>query len=262
MSEQAISLAAANTIWSCWQNGQVLDALPREQRPSDLPAGFAIQALLPQASGRSIVGWKLAATNPSGQAHIGVDGPLPGRLLSGQVLADGATINLTGNRMRVAEAEFGLRLASDLPPQAAPYTEADVGLALASVHACIEVPDSRFADFAAAGAAQLAADCACAQWFVCGPPASGQWREYDLSAHQAVMRVNGEVAVEGCGADVLGGPLTALAWLANAGHITGGLAAGQIITTGVCGHPQPIKPGDEVTVDLGPLGEVSARLTS
>ena len=47
-----------------------------------------------------MVGWKIAATSAAGQAHIRVNGPLAGRLLSGQIDAEGATLSLDGNRMQ------------------------------------------------------------------------------------------------------------------------------------------------------------------
>ncbi len=54
---------------------------------------------------------------------------------------------------------------------------------VASLHPAIEVPDSRFADFTRAGAAQLVADNACAHQFVLGPPTEAEWRGLDLAAH-------------------------------------------------------------------------------
>jgi len=65
---------------------------------------------------------------------------------------------------------------------------------------------------------------------------------------------------EGVGANVLGDPRVALAWLLN--EVTGlgiTLAAGQVITTGTCAVPIPIGPGDAVLADFGVLGSVSVR---
>ncbi|MCH9674210.1 MAG: hypothetical protein K0U93_22420 [Gammaproteobacteria bacterium] len=76
------------------------------------------------------------------------------------------------------------------------------------------------------------------------------------------LRKNGEVAAEGSGADVLGDPRIALAWLANShAHRGCGLQAGDIITTGVCGVPAPIGRGDNLTADFGPLGGVEVGIT-
>jgi 2-keto-4-pentenoate hydratase len=193
-----------------------------------------------------------------------VNGPLAGRLLSGQVDADGATLTLTGNRMRVAEPEFAFRFATALPPRAQPYGVPQVLDAVATLHPALEVPDSRYADFAQAGEAQLLADNACAHRFILGAPAPAGWREIDLRTH----RVHGEVfdakgrriTREGDGSVVLGDPRIALAWLVN--ELSGlgiTLAAGQLVTTGTCMVPLEVLPGDRVRADYGVLGQVAVN---
>ena len=83
----------------------------------------------------------------------------------------------------------------------------------------------------------------------------------DLAAHPVRGRVDGAVA-EGRGANALGDPRLALAWLAN--ELSGlgiTLAAGQVVTTGTCVVPMPIAPGVEVVADLGILGTTTMRFT-
>lgn len=258
---------AARLIWTHWQAGQVLDALPPACRPGDRAEGHAVQAQLPAVSGRAVLGWKIAATSAVGQAHIGVSGPLAGRLLAGQVAEDGATVPSAGNRMRVAEPEFAFRFARELAPRATPYQVQEVLDAVGSLHPALEVPDSRYADFAHAGEAQLLADNACANRFVLGPAAPEDWRGLDLRSHpvQGQVRRGGarRIAREGSGAAVLGDPRVALAWLVN--ELSGlGLAlqAGQFVTTGTCMAPLEIEPGDSVTADYGRLGRVSLHFAA
>lgn len=252
---------AARLIWSCWRAGETLEALPDACRPRTAVEGYAAQAQLPAVSGRETLGWKLAATSAVGQAHIQVSGPLAGRLLSGQVFSDGAELSLFGNRMRVAEPEFAFRMGRDLTPRETPYAQDEVMDAVAQLHLALEVPDSRFAVFEKAGEAQLIADNACAGQFVLGPSAPELWRKTDLSQHA----VTGEVTPargarwkrEGSGAAVLGDPRIALTWLANRLSSLGEtLAAGQVVTTGVCMNPLQINPGDAVIADYGAFGRV------
>ncbi len=92
---------AAHLLWTCRESGTVIDALPAALRPGDTAAAHAIQAALPAVADRPVVGWKIAATSAAGQAHIQVDGPLPGRILDAFVQPTGATFSLFGNRMRV-----------------------------------------------------------------------------------------------------------------------------------------------------------------
>ena len=254
--------ASSELLLRNWREGTVIDALPAPLRPADRAEGYAIQALLEHAGIGALRGWKIAATSTAGQRHIGVDGPLAGRLLASMVHRDGATIALGANRMRVAEPEFAFRMGHDLPPRAQPWSVDEVMARVAALHLAIEVPDSRFADFASAGAAQLVADNACADQFVLGPEAPPAWRDLDLAAHVVHGRVGERPAREGRGANVLGDPRIALAWIANELSRHGMvLAAGQFVTTGTCMPPLAIEPGDRVWADFGALGQVSAQFS-
>ena len=68
---------------------------------------------------------------------------------------------------------------------------------------------------------------------------------------------------DGIGANVLGDPRIALAWLANDRIAQGdALRAGQIITTGTCIVPAAVAPGDDVLADFGALGTIGLHFTS
>lgn len=252
---------ASDLLMGHWRDGTVLDALPGHMRPSDRREGYLIQAQAERFSDAPLFGWKIAATSIAGQQHVGVDGPLAGRLLSENIYRDGDAIPFGANRMRVAEAEFAFRMGRDLPPRATPYTVSEVMAAVDALHLGIELPDSRYADFVAAGGPQLIADNACAHRFVLGPAAPASWRTVDLVRHRAVARVGERARYEGTGANVLGDPRVALTWLANEVSALGvTLGAGQIVTTGTCVTPMAIAPGDRVTADFGALGTMSCVL--
>jgi 2-keto-4-pentenoate hydratase len=153
-------------------------------------------------------------------------------------------------------------MAGDLPPRRSNYSMAEVLGAVASLHPAIEIPDSRYHDFAKVGAPQLIADCGCAGYFVLGPATVADWRQMDLAEHRAAVWVNGNLAREGTGANVLGDPRIALTWIANELSSTGDtLRAGQVVTTGTCVIPVAIAHGDHVVADFGVIGRVEARLT-
>src|SRR5690349_15953396 len=150
-------------------------------RPATRADGYSVQARLETRSASPLFGWKIAATSRAGQAHIGVDGPLAGRLLAERAYGTGSTLPFGANRMRVVEMEFAFRLGRDLPPRARPYPVDEVVAAVATLHPAIEVPDSRYDDAATVGAPQLIADNACAHDFVLGPAAPVPWRALDLA---------------------------------------------------------------------------------
>ena len=253
---------AALLLWTCRQSGTVIDALPDALRPCDTTTGHAIQAALPNVADRPVVGWKIAATSAAGQAHIQVDGPLPGRILDSFVQAIGTTLSLAGNRMRVVEPEFAFRMGAPLPPRHAPYASTEVLAAVTSIHPAFEVPDSRFSDFARAGKAQLIADNACCGRFAFGPAAPAGWRTLNLAAHHVnatVFDADGRVRYkrEGEGRALLGDPIIALTWLANELSSLGiGLHAGDWASCGTCMVPLETLPGDRVVADYGTLGRI------
>ena len=260
---------AAELIWRHWQAGSVMDALPTGLAPATRAEGYAVQACLERYSAKPRAGWKIAATSVGGQRHIGVDGPLAGRLLAerlhGTVDGDGTALSLDGNRMRVAEPEFAFRFGRELAPRRTAYTVAEVIAAVADLHLAIELPDSRFADFAHAGGPALIADNACTRDLVVGPPVAAPWREMDLAAHPVrglvVHGDGGCHAHQGSGANVLGDPRLALAWLVNEVSSLGiSIRPGELVTTGVCTIPLEVRPRDRVEADFGPLGTVRVEL--
>jgi 2-keto-4-pentenoate hydratase len=254
---------AARHLLPLWQRGGATDSLPAACRPADRAAGYAVQAELAALTGQSVVGWKIAATSQAGQQHIGVDGPLAGRLLADRLLAPGASVPIGASRMSVVEAEFAFRMDRALPPRLRPWTQAEVMAAVADLHPAIEIPDSRYHDFARVGAPQLIADFACACWLAVGPAMAPGWREVDLAAHPVQVWRAGEVAARGQGANVLGDPRIALTWIANELSRHGpGLKPGDLVTTGTCIVPLPVAPGDRVRADYGPLGAIEVALVA
>jgi 2-keto-4-pentenoate hydratase len=249
--------ATSRTLHAHWRAGTKLASLDASQRPRDRAEGYAIQAAIEATSAGSLFGWKIAATSEAGQKHINVDGPMAGRILPETVIPDGGTAAMAGNEMRVAEPEFAFRMATDLLPQSSPYTVQQVLDAVDTLHPAIEIPDSRFADFVSAGAAQIIADNACAHLFVLGAPATSNWRALDLVEERPVIMLRGK-QFTGHGKNVLGDPRIALAWLANELRQLGvALRAGQVVTTGTCHPPLPIQSGDLFEADFGSIGRVS-----
>lgn len=251
--------AASQVLVTHWRDGTKLDALDARLRPQNRAEGYAVQAALETKSLGKLFGWKIAATSEAGQKHINVAGPLAGRIMSDTVIADGGTASMKGNEMRVGEPEFAFRMGRDLPPRTTPYSVDEVLAAVATLHPAIEIPDSRFVDFAGVGEAQLIADNACAHQFVMGAPTIADWRGLDLVEERPQITLRGQRYL-GHGKNVLGDPRAALAWCANELSALGlTLRAGEVVTTGTCHPPLPIAAGDVFAVDFGALGKVSVK---
>jgi 2-keto-4-pentenoate hydratase len=95
---------------------------------------------------------------------------------------------------------------------------------------------------------------------VLGAPAHG-WRGADLGAIRGRITVDGVLRGEGVGADLLGHPFEALAWLATSpcAAAFGGLRAGQVVFLGSVTPPIWLDGPCAVTVEFDVLGRAEAR---
>jgi 2-keto-4-pentenoate hydratase len=250
---------AAQILTEHWRTRQAIDALPDLCRPATRAEGYAVQARWPARIG-PIGGWKIAATSVAGQRHIGVDGPLAGPVFASRVWADGATVSLSGNRMRVAECEVVFGFARAIEPRPEPWTRAQALAQVARVMPGIEVPDSRFAYFERAGQAQLIADCACCHEMLVGHPSSALDRLTVLAALPVQARLSDGRLFEGVGSNALGDPVEALRWFLGEMSAAGQrIEAGHFLTTGACVTPIAVEPGQAMEVDFGWLGAMRVR---
>ena len=87
------------------------------------------------------------------------------------------------------------------------------------------------------------------------------WPGLELPRLALRLAVNGTVVREGKGANVMGNPLVALTWLANACADRGeGLRAGSLNNTGSCTAMYEAKAGDEAVLSVDRLGEVRVAI--
>jgi len=251
---------AADLLWTTRTEQRTIPALPAECRPATVDDGWAIQRSLDAYAGAH-AGWKIAATSPGGQAHIGADGPLIGRLHERFLVPSGAVLSAEHMTMRAAEGEFGFRMTHDLAARDEPFGRDEVLAAIGALHPAIEVPDTRFDDFIGVGLPSLVADAMCGGFVALGPP-TADWDPGELPGHRGVMLRDGEEVAAGVGADVLGDPCEAMVWLANELRARGlGLLAGDLVITGACTPPHPIATGDAMTADFGALGRVEVAFS-
>lgn len=239
---------------------RVLASLPAEARPNSLEEAYRaqeqlVQELLARSGGR-IVGYKVAATNKTAQQLLQVDSPLFGRLLSSTSYPSPATLPPDEFTVRCIEAEFGVLIGGDMPPEGRPYTRESIAELISAVIPSIEIVDHRFADWSVVGAPSLIADNAIhGAWIESRPIA--YWRDLNLAAHEVVLSANGRTVSVGSGAAVLGHPLNVVAWLANELPRYGRhLRLGDKITTGTAAPVYFANPGDHVVADFGELGRV------
>jgi len=261
-------LRAAGLILAARRDLAPIESLPDDCRPETQAEAYAVQAAvvahLTQELGGpedGIAGFKIGATSAAAQAFLSLDGPFYGCIPRDKVLASPARVAPGEHNFCLIEPEFAVRLGQDLPARETAYGRGEVAEAVASVHPAFEVVTSAYgAAWRQAGALHLIADNGVHNRLVLGP-GTEDWRDLDLASHPVVFTRNGQEEGRGIGANALGHPLDALAWLASQAVASGrGLRAGDLVTTGVVTPFILAGPGDSLLADFGVLGQVDLRM--
>jgi 2-keto-4-pentenoate hydratase len=255
------TLAAAEIIASARRNRTPLQPLAPDAAPQDEADGYRIQdavhGLLAADFGK-LVGYKIGCTSPVMQQYLNIPHPCAGGVFASGVHASGVALNARDFVRVGVECEIAVKLARDLLPTEAPFTAEWVAEAIEAYLPAIEIVDDRYSDWQTIGAPTLVADDFFAAACVLGA-AVPRSAAPDLLKVVGRALINGVEVGQGTGADVLGHPHHALAWLANHLAASGnGLRAGEIVLTGSLVKTIWLDAGDEVVMELARLGTVAA----
>ena len=227
--------------------------------PLDMAGAYAVQTINTrywESQGRRIVGRKAGLTAKAVQTQLGVDQPDFGVLFDDMRIADGGRLHPGACLQPKAEAEIAFVLGTDLP--STQTTAEETAAAVATVHAAIEIVDSRIADWKITFA-DTVADNGSSAFFVLAEEGHSL-PGLDLWSAGMVMEINGTIASLGAGAAALGHPLNAAAWLARTLAERGEpLKAGDVLLAGALGPMVAIHPGDQVRAVVGGIGTCSFR---
>jgi 2-oxo-3-hexenedioate decarboxylase len=225
----------------------------------DLEAAYRIQGAGIRAritAGRHRVGVKLGLTSVAKQRQMGVSAPLVGILTDDMALVLGEPLHVDELIHPRVEPEIAFVMGADLVGPGA--TADDARAAVATVHAGIEVIDSRYRDFDFR-LADVVADNASSARFVIDPvgldPAG-----LDLVAEAVALSIDGGNPATATGAAVMGDPYAALALAANdlAGRADR-IRAGEIVLSGALTDARTILPGQIASVAFTRLGSLALR---
>ncbi|MCW3473315.1 2-keto-4-pentenoate hydratase [Limobrevibacterium gyesilva] len=238
--------------------------LPADIAPRTEGDGVAVQlALAQRLAANPPAGFKIGATAKKMQDYLGLSGPAAGFMAPAGLHASGVALNWSDFRSPGVECEIGVRLRHDLPP--GPCDPASAAAAVGDLFAAIEVVENRYGpppagDLKAVGTPTLIADQVFHAAAVLGDPA-GDWRSLDLLSVPGRIQVDGTPRGEGHGADLLGHPMQALAWLAGSAvaRAFGGLKAGQVVMLGSVTPPIWLDGPCDVTVAFERLPEARLR---
>lgn len=250
---------AADMIHEARQNARGI-SLTGVLEPKSIDDAYAVQALLAKKAG-GVAAWKIAGISPPQREKLGIERPIAGAVLQGCLYQSPARLSVAKYILVIIEGEFDFILGRDLPPRSKPYTADEVADAVTVLRPAIELVDSRVGR--ASPTLVKLADCFSNGGLILGPEHK-DWRKLDLLNHPVTIKVDGNVAATGKGSTVPGGPLAALVTMANnPPPWSGGLKAGQAVTTGAAALTEQLAPGPhEVVVEFGSLGDVRLSLTA
>jgi 2-keto-4-pentenoate hydratase len=238
---------AAQALHEARQTGQRIDLVSNRWSQLSLNDASAVAQQFVALSGEAQVGFKLGFTSAAMRSQMGIAAANYGRLT-----ADMAYDRLDWSRLvhpRV-EPEIALVTARTIVGHAN-VTSA----AIASVHAAIEVVDTRYTEYRFT-LIDNTADNSSAAGFILGP------------AHPVSILESGPIKVafddgeggtlHGSSDDALGGPLHALAWLAETRAKEGlAILAGSIILTGGLTRAPYLRRDLPMIARFEQLGELS-----
>ena len=246
-------------------SGTPIGPLPPDLAPKDMTECYSIQSalnvMLNAAGHGQVVGHKIGCTTPVMQAFVNINHPATGRVFDTTVMHGHGKVSRKSFVKIGIECEVVVRLAKDLPPRssdAAPYTREEVADAVGEVMVGMELVDERYTDYRELGVRTLAADDFYNAGCVLGEPVK-DWRHLDLSNLTGRTWINDVEVASGNSSLVMGHPLNALAWLANAHgeHGLPGLKAGEFVLLGSVVETQWLNAGDRVRIEVSGLGSVS-----
>lgn len=223
----------------------------------DLDAAYAVQRIGRQHrldSGARRVGWKIGLTSRAVQRQMGVDRPDFGVLFDDMDCPQGTPIGPDRLLQPRIEAEVAFMLAADLD---GPTDVDTVRRAMAYATPALEIVDSRIAGWDITIADTIADNASCGLYVL----GDDQRALADLETTTIAMQMtaDGEVVSSGRGADCLGDPVAAAAWLATAAAAYGEpLRAGDVILSGALGPMVNVTAGTTFLAELSQLGSVQA----
>jgi 2-keto-4-pentenoate hydratase len=250
-SREKDMIEAANLLLDARRTHKPIADLPPELQPTSLEEVARVHDEMALAY-EDIGGWKIGAPSPDATPFFA---PMPRAWMA----PSGAILSGPTYRYRVLEAEIAFLLGQDLPPRETPYTREEIVAAIASCHPILEELESGLIDPKAANNFSALADLQMHGGFIYGP-ACADWKSLDFQQETVTLMIDGVVQVERTGSNTSGDLMRLLPYLANEGAArTGGLEAGQWITTGSWTGNTPAMPGSQAEASFAHAGRVSLR---
>lgn len=241
--------AAAQALHAARRDGQRIDLVSNRWPELNPDEARKVAQQFVALSGEALIGFKLGFTSAAMRDQMGISEPNYGVLTADMTIERIDWSHLVHPRV---EPEIALVTSKPIMGSSDVTTSA-----IAAVHAAIEIVDTRYTEYRFT-LIDNTADNSSAAGFVLGPASP-----VSILEHGPLKAVfdNGEGGtINGNSDAALGGPLTALAWLADA-RAKGGMIipAGSIILTGGLTRAPWLREGQTMIARFERLGTVSVE---
>ena len=252
--------AYGDALYEAMRNRSTIAPLSEQSPEITIEDAYAVSRRMLErrlADGEVMIGKKIGVTSKVVMDMLNVRQPDFGFLTDKMVYGNCAEVPASTTLIQPkAEGEIAFILKQDL--EGPGVTNADVIAATDFVMPCFEIVDSRIRDW------QIKIQDTVADNASCGAIVLGDKTvsplDVDLSTCGIVVSLNGEIVSTGAGAAAMGSPVNAVTWLANTlGAFGIGLKAGELILSGSLVPLQAVSPGDAMHMEIGGIGQASAR---
>ena len=217
----------------------------------------AIHAQLKNNGFGELVGHKIGCTTKVMQDFLSILPPCSGEVFETMVFPSRTTLKLSDFQKIGLECEIAVRLSKDFPEQKTHYDIEMVKDGVGALMAAIELVEDRYIDYPSFPTPILIADDFFNTGVVLGAE-QANWKSIPLSEIKGWMKIDGKVVGSGSGADIMGNPLNALAWLANHCVKLGKpLKAGGFVMLGSVIQTVFIEKPAKIQIGFEQLGEVA-----
>ena len=254
---RAVEILAASRL-----GGGPTDRLPDPLMPETVAEGYDLQnqlnAHLTQAGFGPVVGHKIGCTTKVMQDYMKISEPCAGEIFATMEFHERADVQIELYHRIGIEVEIGVLLSHDMVKDEA-FTRETAGGYVEAVLPAVELVDDRYVDYPSLPVPMLVADNFFNSGAVLGAPVLN-WQHLDLAAITGNLYIDGDEAGAGVGADILGHPFEALAWLANLRCKQGRpLKAGEFVLLGSIVKTVHFDEPAQCVADLGELGRIEVN---
>lgn len=256
---------AADRLYKAENERQQIPALTLEYPDMTMDDSYKIQKAWVDrkiAEGASVKGYKIGLTSRAMQMAVNIDQPDYGVLLDNMFFNDGAEIKASDFLDPRIEVELAFVLKDRLEGE--DVTIFDVLNATDYVVPAIELIAARChrtdpeTGYTRKVLDTISDNAANAGIILGGRPIKPM--DIDLRWAGSLLYLNGQIEETGVAAGVLGHPANGICWVCKRFAPHGvALEPGQVILAGSFTRPVPVKAGDTIHADYGPLGGISVK---